>query len=353
MRRLEEDHRAGFLRESGQPRRPLPRLARQEALEAEAVARQPGDHQRGRHLGRPRQDGDRHLGLDRGGDEPVSRIGHARESRVGDDEHVAAVAQLVQELGGAGESRRREVHVRLGFPPYDVGVVAMTGLEPAASQSQRDRRPPSLRQWMAPAIPGSRLMGWVGPLVVTLFAGLLRFYDLAKPRAVIFDETYYAKDAYALLRFGYEHNTVKNADKLLLQDPPDYHIWANGGSFVAHPPAGKWLIAIGEWMFGMTPFGWRFSAALIGTLSVQLLARVARRMTRSTLLGSAAGLLLAVDGMHLVTSRTAILAMVAVSGVTYLAWWSGWIFNAGGWGRGRVSGNPITALFQAMPKLLV
>ena len=182
----------------------------------------------------------------------------------------------------------------------------MTQFEPEL-QSERDRRPPSLRQWLAPAIPGSRLMGWLGPLLVTLFAGVLRFYDLGKPRAVIFDETYYAKDAYALLKFGYEHNTVKNADKLLLQHPPNLNIWADGGSFVAHPPAGKWLIAIGEWLFGMTPFGWRFSAALIGTLSVLILARVARRMTRSTLLGCAAGLLLALDGMHLVTSRTAIL----------------------------------------------
>lgn len=348
------------------------------------------------------------------------------------------------------------MHNRPGIPPYDVGVVAMTGLEPA-SRSQRDGRPPSLRQWMASAIPGSRLMGWLGPLLVTLFAGVLRFYDLSKPRAVIFDETYYAKDAYALLKFGYEHNTVKNADSLLLQHPPNLDIWANGGSFVAHPPAGKWLIAIGEWMFGMTPFGWRFASAVIGTLSVLILARVARRMTRSTLLGTAAGLLLALDGMQLVTSRTAILdifvmfwilagfaclvidrdrtraalaakvmetgneselgpfvmhwwrlaaglclgtavatkwtgiyyiaafgimvliwdigarraagirqpyaggflldavpafvSLVVVSGVTYLAWWSGWIFNAGGWGRGRVSGNPITAFFQAMPRL--
>jgi dolichyl-phosphate-mannose-protein mannosyltransferase len=348
------------------------------------------------------------------------------------------------------------VHDRPGFPPYDVGVVAMTGLEPAP-RPEHDKRPPSLRQWLAPAIPGSRLLGWLGPLAVTLFAGLLRFYDLGKPRAVIFDETYYAKDAYALLKFGYEHNTVKNADKLLLQHPPNHAIWSDGGSFVAHPPAGKWLIAVGEWMFGMTPFGWRFAAALVGTLSVLIMARVARRMTRSTLLGTAAGLLLALDGMHLVTSRTAILdifvmfwilagfaclvidrdrtratlarkvmesgneadlgpfvmhwwrlaaglclgtavatkwtgvyyiavfgvmvllwdagarraagirrpyaggfaldavpaflSLVVLSGITYVAWWSGWIFNAGGWGRGRVAGNPITAFTQAMPRL--
>ena len=46
---------------------------------------------------------------------------------------------------------------------------------------------------------------------------------------------------------------------------------------------------------------------MVGTLSVLVLARVVRRMTRSTLLGTTAGLLLAVDGLHLVMSRTAYL----------------------------------------------
>jgi dolichyl-phosphate-mannose-protein mannosyltransferase len=332
----------------------------------------------------------------------------------------------------------------------------MTGIEPTVDSVQR--QPPSWRQWLAPAIPGDRVLGWIGPLLVAVFAGLQRFYELGRPRAVIFDETYYAKDAFALLKFGYEHNTVKNADKLLVQHPPNLHIWSDGGSFVAHPPAGKWLIAVGEWLFGMNPFGWRFSAALIGTLSVLILARVARRMTRSTLLGCVAGLLLALDAMHLVTSRTAILdvfvmfwilagfacividrdvsraalarrvteddgsrrglgpfvmhwwlipaglclgtatatkwtglyyiaafglvvlvwdmgarraagvrmpyvgglvltgipaflSTVVLGGITYLAWWSGWIFNAGGWNRGPVAANPVTAFLQAMPRL--
>ncbi|WP_336217223.1 phospholipid carrier-dependent glycosyltransferase, partial [Nonomuraea sp. LPB2021202275-12-8] len=73
------------------------------------------------------------------------------------------------------------------------------------------------------------------------------------------------------------------------------------------PPLGKWMIGAGEWLFGMTPFGWRFAAAVVGTLSILILARVARRMTRSTLLGCFAGLLLALDGLHFVLSRTALL----------------------------------------------
>jgi dolichyl-phosphate-mannose-protein mannosyltransferase len=76
---------------------------------------------------------------------------------------------------------------------------------------------------------------------------------------------------------------------------------------VAHPPLGKWMIGLGEWLFGMNPFGWRFVAALVGTLSILIIARVARRMTRSTLLGCFAALLLSLDGLHLVLSRTALL----------------------------------------------
>src|SRR5690606_27020199 len=114
-------------------------------------------------------------------------------------------------------------------------------------------------------------------------------------------------DSLALLEFGWEHNSVKDADKLLIEQDSTDGIWAEGAAFIAHPPAGKWMIAIGEWLFGATPFGWRFMPALIGTLSVLILCRVGRRMTGSTLLGCAAGLLLAVDGLAFVTSRTALL----------------------------------------------
>ena len=49
-------------------------------------------------------------------------------------------------------------------------------------------------------MPDDRLWGWIGPLLVTLFAALLRFNRLSVPNAVIFDETYYAKDAWSILQ---------------------------------------------------------------------------------------------------------------------------------------------------------
>jgi dolichyl-phosphate-mannose-protein mannosyltransferase len=202
---------------------------------------------------------------------------------------------------------RTDLNAFLRKRPYDVRVATT---ETLPGQALEREQPPSLRSWLSPPTPGGRLWGWLGPLLVTAFAGFLRFDRLAIPHAVVFDETYYAKDSLALLKFGYEHNTLQNADSILLAPGTDKwnpQIWSDGGSFIAHPPAGKWMIAIGEWLFGATPFGWRFMPALIGTLAVLVLARIARRMTGSTLLGCAAGLLLALDGLELVTSRAALL----------------------------------------------
>ncbi|MFU8852980.1 dolichyl-phosphate-mannose--protein mannosyltransferase [Micromonospora sp. SL1-18] len=148
---------------------------------------------------------------------------------------------------------------------------------------------------------------WLATSVVVAIAAILRFVGLSGPKGKIFDETYYAKDAYGLIDRGVEWSYKDN-----------------GPSYVVHPPLGKWLIGLGEWAFGyqdpetnisvpghlMTTapeFGWRFAAAVAGTLSVLLLVRIGRRMFRSTALGCTAGLLLALDGFHLVLSRTALL----------------------------------------------
>jgi hypothetical protein len=85
--------------------------------------------------------------------------------------------------------------------------------------------------------------------------------------------------------------------------------------FVAHPPLGKWAIAIGLRLFGTDELGWRIAAAVAGTLTVLVLVRVTRRMTGSTVLGCLAGLLLALDGLHFVQSRVAMLDVFLVAWV--------------------------------------
>jgi dolichyl-phosphate-mannose-protein mannosyltransferase len=177
-----------------------------------------------------------------------------------------------------------------------------TDVEPPAAAP---RTTDPVRGRLAPPMPADRFWGWAGPLLVTAFAAYLRFDRLSVPRAIVFDETYYVKDAFGILNYGVEHALVGNTDPMVVRGQTN--IFSGGGAYVVHPPFAKMLIAVGEGLFGLTPFGWRFSAALIGSLAVLLLARIARRMTRSTMLGCAAGLLLAIDGLEFVMSRTALL----------------------------------------------
>jgi dolichyl-phosphate-mannose-protein mannosyltransferase len=181
----------------------------------------------------------------------------------------------------------------------------MTAHDTEAAADSTDSRLADLTARLVPPIPGSRVWGWVGPLLVTAFGAFLRFYRLGTPKAIVFDETYYVGDAYGILRHGTEINHVANANQLLAQGKTN--ILASGGELVVHPPLGKMIIAVGEWLFGLTPFGWRFGVAVVGSLAILMTARITRRMTRSTLLGCIAGLLLALDGLELVLSRTAIL----------------------------------------------
>jgi dolichyl-phosphate-mannose--protein O-mannosyl transferase len=168
---------------------------------------------------------------------------------------------------------------------------AVSVSDPAAEGKAETRPVPETRRrrFVTP-MPDDRIASWLWALAITAVAGFLRFANLGHPKGVIFDEIYYRKDAWALLHHGYELN-------------PE----GTGPGFVAHPPLGKWCIAVGQWLFGNTEFGWRFAAALVGTLSVLLLVRIGRRLFRSTLLGCIAGLLLALDGLALVQSRVALL----------------------------------------------
>ena len=207
---------------------------------------------------------------------------------------------------------------------YDVGMAATSTAPDSSEASGPSARPGSssgpddgglsqtARDLFSP-LPSSGWRGWVGPLVVMAIGGILRFTNLGRPNAFAFDEVYYAKDALALLRFGYEQQFDDSANELILASDGNWRtleVFKPDPSFVVHPPFGKWVIAGGEWLFGVTPFGWRFSVAVLGTLSVLMIARIVRRLTRSDLLGIVAGLLLALDGIHLVMSRTAVLDMV-------------------------------------------
>lgn len=123
---------------------------------------------------------------------------------------------------------------------------------------------------------------------VLIFGAATRFINLGRPAELVFDEVYYVDGARDFLASGVE-----------LDD--------GAAEFVVHPPVGKWAIALGIRLFGDAPFGWRFSAALVGTLSILLVFLIARKLFSSFFLSICAAILVCLDGLHLVMSRTALL----------------------------------------------
>jgi hypothetical protein len=66
-----------------------------------------------------------------------------------------------------------------GEPAPEAGPEQLAG---GPSEARR-----SLRERLVPPMPHDRLAGWLWPLAVTVLAGVLRFWDLGRPRAVVFD----------------------------------------------------------------------------------------------------------------------------------------------------------------------
>lgn len=170
-----------------------------------------------------------------------------------------------------------------------------------------DGRPvPEAVERLADGPPGDVLTGWVVTAAVTALAAGLRFWHLATPRVFAFDETYYAKDAWSLWQHGYAVTWQPKADAAILDGRYSAALQTGDPEMVVHPEVSKWLIGAGEQLFGFDPFGWRFASAVVGTLMVLVMVRLVRRLTRSTLLGGVAGVLLCFDGLQLVLSRLAL-----------------------------------------------
>ena len=159
------------------------------------------------------------------------------------------------------------------------------------------------------ALPRWTRLDTIAILTVALVAAVLRLVSLNRPVGLVFDEIFYARDACWYVA-GTE--AVCNITDLTTR---------------AHPPLGKWLIGSGIVAFGYDEVGWRVAAAVAGIATVALVHllawRLLRRVTRgrgATVGALAASGLLAIDFLHLVQSRIAMLdafiALFVVGAVT-------------------------------------
>ncbi|WP_285552751.1 dolichyl-phosphate-mannose--protein mannosyltransferase [Actinoplanes regularis] len=159
-------------------------------------------------------------------------------------------------------------------------------IEPAVRHDVPDivrRRLATLEDWLDP-------YSWLVTGIIGVVAAILRLTGVNHPKGYVFDEIYYPTDAWDMLQHGVEWDEKTDT-----------------AGYVVHPPLGKWLIALGEKMFGNTELGWRFPTAIAGTLMIVILIRVAYRMFHSVVLAATAGLLMTLDGFQLVLSRTSLL----------------------------------------------
>ena len=120
------------------------------------------------------------------------------------------------------------------------------------------------------------MAAFLAPILIALASFLLRLFNLASIKAMIFDEVYYVDGARDLLKYGVE-------------------VSGNNPEFVVHPPVGKWLIASGIKIFGDNPLGWRFATALLGSLAILLIALIAHRLFYSPILTALAAGLMALE----------------------------------------------------------
>lgn len=116
-----------------------------------------------------------------------------------------------------------------------------------------------------------------------------------------FDEIYHARTAY-------EH---------MLDESP-YEI--------SHPPLGKLIISLGIRLFGMVPFGWRFSGTVFGVLMLPALYIFLKKMFGGSLVPACGTALMASDFMHYVQTRIATIDTYAVffTLLMYLFFWLYW-----------------------------
>jgi len=122
--------------------------------------------------------------------------------------------------------------------------------------------------------------------LLVLVAGLMRFWRIETPHEFVFDEVYFpvfAKDYLDGITF-----------------------------FDAHPPLGKYLIALGIRFFGFIPLGYRVMSALFGVGVIILIYRLALQLFENRRVALLAGLLACTDGLLLVESRAGLINIFAI-----------------------------------------
>ena len=124
---------------------------------------------------------------------------------------------------------------------------------------------------------------------LTVVGAIVRLIRLAQPGYLTGDERFYVEDGCA-----YTHLASEFCGNLRETN-------------FEHPPLGKWLIGWSMQLFGGGTLGFRAIGVVLGTLTIALVYLLGRKLLRSRTAAAVGAGLLAIDFMHVVLSRTAML----------------------------------------------
>ncbi|ERS54681.1 MULTISPECIES: dolichyl-phosphate-mannose--protein mannosyltransferase [unclassified Corynebacterium] len=197
------------------------------------------------------------------------------------------------------------MHPRAGSSPKLFFVTIATAAPSSSPRTPHNR--------VMPPAPRTYTWGkadWISTGIIAVLALITRFVGLTAPVSQgtpVFDEKHYVPQAWDM---------VKSWDNLFIGG-----IETNPGfGLVVHPPLGKQIIAISEWVFGYTPLGWRLMTALFGVGTVLMTMALARRLSFSWQVATFAGILAVCDGVLLVSAKFGMLDIFQVFFIVAAAW---------------------------------
>ncbi len=139
-----------------------------------------------------------------------------------------------------------------------------------------------IKRWLVSLRQELKTDRWtIAALVTIVVFGFLRVWRLGFPTDTVFDEVYFPKMAH----------------QYLIHQP----------FFDIHPPLGKLMIAVSEFILGNTPVGWRMVSLLAGLALIPAAAWASWQLFHDRRAAWLSAVLFAIDGMMIVYSRTGLM----------------------------------------------
>lgn len=131
-----------------------------------------------------------------------------------------------------------------------------------------------------------RILHWeyLGLCLIIALTLSLHFIAINHPNGIVWDETYYVKDAQSIIN-------------------------GTGDTQLEHPPLAKLLVVAGMLTFGDNAFGWRFFSVIFGTIGIVLFYFICRKLQMSSKATLIATFLFALDDMSFIHAGLALLYM--------------------------------------------